>query len=81
MRGGEGDSGNSALAEAKASGRPAQSACRIRPPLPNKQHDNLTNAAQETASAVEIKQLWHKIKQASKEQVIYRQHTKQASLE
>lgn len=32
MRGGEGDSGNSALAEAKASGRPAQSACRIRPP-------------------------------------------------
>lgn len=29
---------------------------------PNKQQDNETNAAQETASTREIKQLWHKIK-------------------
>lgn len=75
----EGDSGNSALAEARASGRPAQSACTRGPPLPNEQHDNQTNAAQETASTEEIKQLWHKIKQSN--QVIHRQHTKQARLD
>lgn len=59
----EGDSGNSALAEARTPGRPAQSACRLG--LPTKQATlqyNQTNAAQETASTLEIKQLWYRIK-------------------
>lgn len=33
--------------------------------LPNKQHYNQTNAAQQTASTLEIIQLWHKIKHSA----------------
>lgn len=33
--------------------------------LTNKQHDNQTNAAQETASTVGIKQPWHMIKHSA----------------
>lgn len=49
----EGDSGNSVLAEAGSPGLPTKQA------MPQY---NQTNAAQETASTVEIKQLWHRIK-------------------
>lgn len=65
MRGGdkeEGESGNSALAEAKTSDRPARSACGPGPFLSNKQDCNPTNAAQEKASTVDVKQLWQEIK-------------------
>lgn len=48
---------------------------------PNKQHNNQTNAAQETANTLEIKQLWHKIKHSAirstfHAQVTLRLHTK-----
>lgn len=56
----EGDSGNSALAEARTSGSLQTGAS-----LPNRQHYNQTNAAQETASTLGIKQLWHKIKHSA----------------
>lgn len=61
----EGDSGNSVLAEARTSGSPTQSACRSGASLPNKQHYNQTNAAPETASALEIIKQWHKIKHSA----------------
>lgn len=56
----EGDGGNSALAAAGTSGSLQAGAS-----LPNKQHCNQTNAAQETASTLGIRQLWHKIKHSA----------------
>lgn len=83
----EGDTGNSALTEARTSDRPARSACGTG--LPTKQATlqyNKTNADQEKASKLEIKQLWHRIKHCAirtstlHTKVTHRLHTKQKTL-